>query len=344
MIRAGIEQPQRSRDMVFTRRNLLAAGAAGTAALSGLGSARAQGTRWQFATPYADTNFHTKNIRAFVEEVQKATNGALQIQLHTNGSLLPMPQIKRGVQQGQTQLGEILLSNFGNEDPFFEVDGVPLLAPSFDAAVKLASLARPYVEARFQRTGLSILYNVPWPPGGFYTNAPIENLDALKGMRFRTFNTMTNRFAALVGANPTLVQASEVAQAFATGVISGMVTSAATGVDTQAWDYCKVFTPVNFSYTNNVVFVGRRAFEALPAAQRTAVTDAAKAAQARGLQMARDSEREAQDTLAARGLKIQEPSQALREGLMRISATMTDEWVAKAGEDGKKLIESYRAA
>jgi hypothetical protein len=29
---------------------------------------------------------------------------------------------------------------------------------------------------------------------------------------------------------------------------------------------------------------------------------------------------------------------------MRISATMTDEWVAKAGEDGKKLIESYRAA
>jgi TRAP-type C4-dicarboxylate transport system substrate-binding protein len=74
------------------------------------------------------------------------------------------------------------------------------------------------------------------------------------------------------------------------------------------------------------------------------VTEAAKAAQTRGLQMARDSEKEAQDTLAARGLKIQEPSQALKDGLMRISATMTDEWVAKAGEDGKKLIESYRAA
>ena len=330
--------------MVFTRRNLLAAGAAGAAGLGGMGAARAQGARWQFATPYQDTNFHTKNVRAFVEDVQKATNGALQIQLHTNGSLLPMPQIKRGVQQGQVQLGEILISAYGNEDPFFDVDGVPLLAPSFEASVKLAQLARPYIEARFQRTGLSVLYNVPWPPGGFYSNAPIESLEALRGTRFRTFNTMTNRFAALIGANPTLVQASEVPQAFATGVINGMVTSAATGVDTQAWDYCKVFTPVNFTYTNNIVFVRRRDFEALPAAQRTAVQEAAQAAQARGLEMSRAAEKEAQDTLAARGLKIEQPSQALKDGLSRISATMTEEWAAKAGEDGKKLVEAYRAA
>ncbi|WP_458097281.1 TRAP transporter substrate-binding protein [Roseomonas sp. WA12] len=329
--------------MVFNRRNLLAAGGAGIAGLAAPGLARAQGARWQFATPYADANFHTRNVKAFVEDIQKATNGALQVQLHTNGSLLPMAQIKRGVQQGQVQLGEVLISAYGNEDAFFEVDGVPLLAPSFEAAVKLATLARPYVEARFNRTGLSVLYNVPWPPGGFYSNAPVESLEALRGTRFRTFNTMTNRFAALVGANPTLVQSAEVPQAFATGVINGMVTSAATGVDTQAWDYCKVFTPVNFSYTNNFVFVSRRAFEALPAAQRAAVQEAAAAAQTRGLEMARASEKEAQDTLAARGLKIEQPSQALKDGLMRISATMTDEWAAKAGEDGRKLVDAYRA-
>ncbi|MBB5695571.1 TRAP transporter substrate-binding protein [Muricoccus pecuniae] len=328
--------------MVLTRRNLLAAGSAGAALLAGAGAARAQ-TRWQFATPYQETNFHTKNVRAFVEEIGKATNGALGIQLHTNSSLLPMPQIKPGVQRGQVQMGEILLSNFGNEEAFFELDGVPLLAGSFDGAVKLAGLAQPYIEARFQRTGLTVLYNVPWPPGGFYSNAPIESLDTLRGSRFRTFNTMTNRFATLVGANPTLVQATEVPQAFATGVINGMVTSAATGVDTQAWDYCKFFTPVNFSYTNNYVFANRRAFEALPAAQREAVMAAAKAAQARGLEMSKAAEREAQDTLAARGLQVVQPSAALKEGLSRVSATMTDEWVAKAGEDGKKLIDSYRA-
>lgn len=328
--------------MTPTRRAMLLA-AAGAATGLATRSAHAQ-ARWQFATPYQDTNFHTKNIRAFVEDIQKATNGQLQIQLHTNQSLLPMPQIKRGVQQGQVQLGEILSSAYGNEDAFFEVDGIPLLAPSFEAAARLQLLAKPFLEARFQRSGLMALYTVPWPPGGFYTNAPVESLESLKGSRFRTFNAMTNRFATLISALPTLVQASEVPQAFATGVINAQVTSAATGVDTQAWDYCKVFTPVNFTYTNNLVFVSRRAFEALPAAQRTAILEASTAAQARGLQLSRAAEKEALDTLVARGIQVMQPSARLVEGLQKISQTITDEWVTRTGEDGKKLIDAYRAA
>jgi TRAP-type C4-dicarboxylate transport system substrate-binding protein len=318
--------------------------AAGTAAAT-LGARRADAqAKWQFATPYQDTNFHTKNIKLFVEDISKATNGALQIQLHTNQSLLPMPQIKRGVQQGQVQLGEVLSSAYGNEDAFFEVDGIPLLAPSYETAARLQLLAKPYIEARFQRSGLMALYTVPWPPGGFYSNAPVTSLEALKGSRFRTFNAMTNRFATLVQASPTLVQASEVPQAFATGVINGMVTSAATGVDTQAWDYCKIFTPVNFTYTNNLIFVSRRAFEALPAAQQAAVLAAAATAQARGLEMSRLAEKEAQDMLASKGIQILQPSAALTEGLQQVGRTLTDEWVARTGEDGKKLIDAYRAA
>ena len=329
--------------MTLTRRTLLAAGAAGTATLAGLGRASAQ-AKWQFATPYQDTNFHTKNIKLFVEDVAKATNNAVQIQLHTNASLLPMAQIKGGVQRGQVQLGEILTSAYGNEDPFFEVDGIPLLAPSYEEVVKLQRLARPYLEARFQRQAMMVLYTVPWPPGGFYSNAPVTSLDVFKGTRFRTFNAMTNRFASLMGANPTLVQATEVPQAFATGVIQGMVTSAATGVDTQAWDYCKVYTPVGFTYTNNAVFVNRRAFEALTPAQQAAIKEAAATAQSRGLQFSKDAEKETTDTLAAKGMQVLQPSDALKKQLAEISRTMTDEWVARTGEDGKKLIEAFRAA
>ena len=84
-------------------------------------------------------------------------------------------------------------------------------------------------------------------------------MDQLRGSRFRTFNAMTTRFAVLVGANPVLVQQAELAQAFATGIATAMVTSAQTGVDTSAWDYAKVFTPANFTMTKNAVFTSRRA-------------------------------------------------------------------------------------
>ncbi len=106
-----------------------------------LAPARAQ-TRWLMATPYADGNFHTRNIRAFLEEVQTATQGRLQVQLHSNGSLLPMPQIKGGVQRAQVQMGEVLISAYGNEDPFFEVDGIPQLVTSYNEARRLNEIIR----------------------------------------------------------------------------------------------------------------------------------------------------------------------------------------------------------
>jgi len=296
--------------------------------------------RWQVATAYPDGNFHTRNIRSFLDEVKAQTG--IDAQLHSNGSLLPMPQIKRGVQQGQVQIGEILLSAYGNDDPFFEVDSIPQLAWTDEQARKLATLSRPYIEARFQRQGLSVLYSVPWPPSGFYTNVPVENLEVLRGSRMRTFNAMTNRFATLLGATPTLVQAAEVPQAFATGVVNSMVTSAATGVDSAAWDFAKVFTPIGFTRTHNVIFVQRRAFEALPAAQQTAMREAAKRAEDRGWALSAEARDAAQATLAARGMQVAQPTPAVMEGLSRISQTIAQEWAARAGEDGAKLLAAYR--
>ena len=296
--------------------------------------------RWQVATAYPDGNFHTRNIRSFLDEVKAQTG--IDAQLHSNGSLLPMPQIKRGVQQGQVQIGEILLSAYGNDDPFFEVDSIPQLAWTDEQARKLATFSRPYIEARFQRQGLSVLYSVPWPPSGFYTNVPVENLEVLRGSRMRTFNAMTNRFATLLGATPTLVQAAEVPQAFATGVVNSMVTSAATGVDSAAWDFAKVFTPIGFTRTHNVIFVQRRAFEALPAAQQTAMREAAKRAEDRGWALSAEARDAAQATLAARGMQVAQPTPAVMEGLSRISQTIAQEWAARAGEDGAKLLAAYR--
>jgi TRAP-type C4-dicarboxylate transport system substrate-binding protein len=326
--------------MTVTRRTLLAASAA--APLLPL-AAGAQ-TRWQMATPYADGNFHTRNIRTFLEEVQSATQGRLQVQLHSNGSLLPMPQIKGGVQRGQVQIGEILISAYGNEDPFFEVDGIPQLVTSYADARRLNEISRPFIEARLQRQGLSTLYIVPWPPSGFYTNTPVESLDALRGSRFRTFNVMTNRFATLIGANPVLVQAAEVPQAFATGVVNAMVTSAATGVDSSAWDFSRVFTPVGFTFTRNAVFVNRRALEGLSAADQQAVRTAAANAERRGWQMSEEAKATAEQTLGSRGMTVAQPSSALLDGMSRVSEEMVREWVGRAGEDGAKVIEAYRAA
>src|SRR5207253_9023903 len=91
-------------------------------------------TKWDMPTPYADGEFHTRNVHAFVEEVQKASGGKLVIQVHSNGSLIKHPDILRAVSTGQVNIAEFLLSQFGNEDAIFEADNIPFVAAGFDQA------------------------------------------------------------------------------------------------------------------------------------------------------------------------------------------------------------------
>jgi TRAP-type C4-dicarboxylate transport system substrate-binding protein len=331
--------------MPLTRRTALSALAAASLGPVSLApnAARAQ-TRWQMATPYPDANFHTINIREFLKDLEQATGGKLTVQVHSNASLLPMPQIKRGVQQGQVQLGEILLSAYANEDPMYDAGSIPFLVADLKEAKRLSDLQRPFVEARFQRQGLSLLYMVGWPPGGFYTQVPLTSIEVLRGSRFRTFNAMTNRFASLVNANPVQIQQAELAQAFATGIANAMVTSAQTGVDTSSWDYAKVFTPANFTMTKNAVFVSRRSLEGLPKDQQDAIRAAAGRAEERGWAMSEEATAAAEKRLAEKGMTIGTVPPDVQADFQKISGTLAEEWAGRTGDDGRKLLDALHGA
>src|SRR5690606_6434136 len=74
-------------------------------------------TKWDLPSAYPASNLHTQNLEQFVKDVSKLSNGELEIVLHNNASLYKAPEIKRAVQGNQAQIGEILLTNYANEDP-----------------------------------------------------------------------------------------------------------------------------------------------------------------------------------------------------------------------------------
>ena len=300
-------------------------------------------TRWVAASPYAETNFHTRNLRAFLQDIAEASGGALVVQGHHNGSLLPMAQIKRGVQTGQVQLGEILLSAYGNEDPFFEVDSVPFLADTWPASVALREATEPFIRARLERQGLTLLYMVHWNSQGFYTRAPLTGLEQLRGTRLRAFNTLTFRFAELLGAQPVTVQVPDIPQAFATNLVNILFTSAQTGVDASAWDFAGHFTDVGGMRPRNAVFANSRALAALDPAARKAVLDAAARAAARGAEMSREAEGAMLDRLRRQGMQVTAAPPAMQAALREIGAKQTQEWLQRAGPDGGQMLERYRA-
>src|SRR6187401_1554926 len=125
---------------------LPAASFALAALAAGLSTTALAQTKWDLPTAYPASNFHTENIQQFASDVEKATGGKLKIQVHANASLFKAPEIKRAVQGGQAQLGEILLANFENESPLFGLDGLPFLAASYEEANKLYQVQKPALD------------------------------------------------------------------------------------------------------------------------------------------------------------------------------------------------------
>jgi len=90
--------------------------------------------------------------------------------------------------------------------------------------------------------------------------------------------------------------------------------------------------------------VSRRAMEALPAGLQQDIRAAAARAEVRGYELAGESQVNSERTLAQRGMQVIPPTAEFMAGLRRVSTQMTDEWVARAGDDGRALIEAYRRA
>jgi len=299
-------------------------------------------TKWDLPNAYAASNFHTKNLVLFAEDVKKLSGGKLEITIHPGASLFKAPEIKRAVQTGQVQAGEVLMVNIENEIPIFGVDGVPFLATSFDTSFKLWQAQKPLLEKKLADQGMMALYAVAWPPQGIYSKKDINTVDDLKGTKWRAYSPATSRIAELVQAQPVTIQAAELAQALATGVVNTMMTSGATGRDSKVWESLTHYYDTQAWLPKNLVFVNADAFKKLDAATQKAVKDAAAAAEKRGWDMSKEDTESAKADLAKNGMKVQPPSPALKTGLEKIGATMIDEWVKKTGADGAAIVDAYK--
>jgi TRAP-type C4-dicarboxylate transport system substrate-binding protein len=252
------------------------------------------------------------------------------------------PEIKRAVQGGQAQIGEILLANYQNEWQIFGADGLPFLADSYDEAAKLYKVQKPVMDKKLAEQGMMLLYSVPWPPQGIYVKKPINSAADLKGVKWRAYSPATARIAELVGAQPVTVQAAELSQAMATGVIESYMSSGSTGYDSKTYEHIKYWYDTQAWLPKNAVLVNKAAFDALDAPTKAALLKAGADAEARGWALSKTKNDEYKELLKKNGMNIVAPPPQLTADMKKVGDTMIKEWVDKAGPEGKQLVDAFR--
>ena len=298
-------------------------------------------TKWDLPAAYAASNFHSENLVQFAQDVDKATAGKLKITVHANASLFKANEIKRAVQSGQAQIGEVLLANFENENPLYAADGIPFLATSYADSKKLANVQKPYLEKLLGSQGMKLLYTVPWPPQGIYVNKEIGSVVEMRGLKWRAYSPATAKIAELIGAQPVTIQAAELSQALATGVVNSYMSSGSTGYDSKTYESIKYWYDTQAWLPKNAVMVNQKAFDALDKPTQEALLKAATEAETRGWKVSQEKNEWYTKALAEKGMKIMKPSPKLVADLRQVGTIMLADWEKKAGADGAALVAAF---
>lgn len=304
------------------------------------GAAQAQ-THWIMATGYPQESFFTKNIEQFIDEVEKKSQGELTIDLRANGTLIKHDAIKRAVQTGQVQIGEIRPSVYGNEDPMYILDSLPGVATTYDQAHQLMEVQAPYFEKLFAKQDIVPLAYVAWPGQGFFTNEPLESVDDMQGKKIRIYSQPTREMAETLGFQATILPFAEIAQAYSTGMIDSIFTSPQTGIDVQIWDYAKYFTYTGTMHTKNAIIVNRRALRSLDADLREIVTEAGKHATERGWQMSQEAADANDQELVDNGMTITQASTDIQQAISKIGDSMLEAWRKSASKEEQTVLDDY---
>jgi len=298
--------------------------------------------KWDLPAAYPATNYHSENLVQFANDVDKATGGKLKITVHANASLFKAPEIKRAVQGGQAQIGEVLLVNFQNEWQLYGIDGLPFLADSYADSMKLYKASRPALEKKLAEQGMMLLYTVPWPPQGIYVKKEIASVADMRGLKWRAYSPATSKIAELIGAQPVTIQAAELSQALSTGIVESYMSSGSTGYDSKTYESIKYWYDTQAWLPKNAVLVNKKAFDALDKASQDALLKAGAEAQERGFKISQEKNDWYKKALTEKGMKIMAPPAKLTADLRQVGAIMLADWEKKAGADGQAVIAAFR--
>ena len=168
----------------------------------------------------------------------------------------------------------------------------------------------------------------------------------MKGLKWRAYNVGTARIGELVGAQAVTIQAAELPQALATGVVNSFMSSGATGYDCKVWETLTHFYDTQAWIPKNVTFVNKAAFDALDKPTQEAVLKAAAAAEERGWKIVAGQDRVVSRPAQGQGHEgaAAEPGARgrLQEDRRAAHRRLAQEGRRRRPGDGRRLQEDVR--
>lgn len=206
--------------------------------------------------------FPAKQMEKWKEEVEKRTNGKVEVKLFPGGTLLTDKNMYDGVRDGVADIG---LSCPTYEPGRFGLLGISDLPSGFPNSKTSSQVIYDLVQ-EFPPDALKdykIITAFATEASHLMSKKPVKDIGDLKGMQIRISGALTPVLEDL-GATPVGMGMAEVPEAIQTGIIEGLVSSREVLKDLKLAESLKYTTDYPLSVTSFVAVMNKDVWESLP--------------------------------------------------------------------------------
>ncbi len=332
-------------------KKLLTTTVASLAMMSGLAYAENyQATNWMAPT-------HILNEVAFVPfvaDVKAATNGEIDFEVYSSGSLVPAPTTLGAIGDGVAQMGIVAASYTPSDLPLSGLINDLAFVAKDDYATAFAlteiGLTNPKMVKEYANHGTVFLGGYSTPAYVFLCMKPLGDLNSIKGLKVRTAGTAQNEWAASLGAVPVAVPMTDVYSGLERGSLDCTL-SDPTNLDKgyKFWEVVKSITTLEQGTSLGATYVYNKDFwKEIGPDNRRKILDATALGLARSQVAYAQGVAAALNGSAERKIAINEPHPELVEALAKFRSNLVENAPARTMkergvEDPTDIVNEFLA-
>lgn len=290
--------------------------------------------KFGWTTSDGATDPYAIGARYFKSEVEKLTNGQVQVQLYPNRQIGDEKQLMEGMRFGTVDAGFVTNAVLAQIEPAFEVNDLPFLYSSAAQAQKV--LDGPVGQDLANRLAKKGIVTLGYMEGGFRqmvnNKKPVSGPDDVKGVKYRVMQNPTyiDMFNSMGGAAVPMAW-GETYTAVQQGTVDGLEIPVAVIDAAKYFEVTKFLSLTNHTYSMIGLLMSKRAFDKLTPEQRKAVVEAGKIATEMQRKTVAANEQGLIDGLKAKGMTVNSIGDVSQ--FRKSVAPMYDKARAKVGDD-----------
>ncbi len=166
---------------------------------------------------FPPTHIQCKTAEAWADEIEKRTDGKVEITLYPAGTLTKAPQCYEGVIEGISDIGMSCFAYTRGRFPLLEGIDLPLGYPSGMVASKVATEITKEFDPN-ELSDVKLLYIHGHGPGILASKQPVKSIKDMEGLKVRATG-LSSKIVENLGGTPVAMSQPETYEALQKGVV-----------------------------------------------------------------------------------------------------------------------------